>query len=265
KTILEETEEYVVVRFGAGEIWHETVMFAVNSGWGGLENLSLIPGSVGAAPIQNIGAYGVEIKDVLLQVNFIDLIGGEEKSLSNAECFFDYRNSIFKNELKNKVIVTSIDLKLNKNSTLKLDYGDIKSELSKQNIEKPTIKDVSQAVINIRQSKLPDPKELGNSGSFFKNPVIENELLQKIIQTNPEVKSYPIDENHSKLAAGWLIEQAGWKGKRVGNTGSHKNQALVLVNYGNATGKEIKNLAYTIIDSVERQFGVRLEPEVNII
>lgn len=265
--VVAASSDYILLRIGAGENWHETVLKCVENNWCGIENLSLIPGCVGAAPIQNIGAYGVEIKDVLEQVHFIDLSTGEQKVLSHAECQFGYRNSIFKSTLKNKVLITAVDLRLSKtpNPNLKLDYGAIKDELANMGVSKPSIKDVSNAVISIRQSKLPDPAELGNSGSFFKNPIIPNAQFEQLVVQHPDIRSYKVDKNHVKLAAGWLIEQCGWKGKRVGNTGSHAKQALVLVNYGNATGQEVKELAFTIIESVRDTFGVNLEPEVNII
>ncbi len=263
--VLQENEHEVVLNVGAGENWHKTVLYCVERNWCGLENLSLIPGCVGAAPIQNIGAYGVEIKDVLNNVHFIDLETGQIKTLAGKDCAFEYRNSIFKNELKGKVIVTSIDIRLTKQPHLKLDYGAIKDELAKQSGKGIGIKEVSDAVIAIRQSKLPDPNDLGNSGSFFKNPVISKREFTRIVEQFPDLRSFEVDANHMKLAAGWLIEQCGWKGKRVGNTGSHAKQALVLVNYGDAQGQEVKDLAFQIIQSVNDKFGVELEPEVNII
>lgn len=263
--LISETDTHVNLFIGAGENWHETVLYCVSNSWGGIENLSLIPGCVGAAPIQNIGAYGVEIKDVLTTVHYIELETGDKKALRNDECQFGYRSSIFKHELKGKVLITGIELQLSKQPTLHLEYGAIKQQLADDGITHPTIKDVSNAVITIRQSKLPDPAELGNSGSFFKNPIVPKELFKTIQSSHPTVSSYPVDEQHVKLAAGWLIEQCGWKGKRVGNTGSHVKQALVLVNYGGAKGEEIVQLAQNIIQSVKDTFNVDLEPEVNII
>jgi UDP-N-acetylmuramate dehydrogenase len=265
KSLVYEDSESVHLKIGAGENWHDVVMYCVENNWGGVENLSLIPGCVGAAPIQNIGAYGVEIKDTLLSVEYINLDNGAPKTLENKDCDFGYRNSIFKQALKNKVIIVNIVLKLSKDHDLSLEYGAIKDGLSENNVVNPTIKDVSDVVISIRQSKLPDPAELGNSGSFFKNPIVKNYIFNDIKAKHPDARSYPIDDNHVKLAAGWLIESCGWKGKRVGNTGSHAKQALVLVNYGGATGQEIISLAHSIIESVKQAFNVTLEPEVNII
>jgi len=263
--VLNEDNENIDVYIGAGENWQQTVLHCVDQDWGGIENLSLIPGCVGAAPIQNIGAYGVELEDVLTRVHFIDLSNGESKSLENKQCQFGYRNSIFKHSLKNKVLITGIELRLSKKHDLSLEYGAIKSQLEIENITNPTIKDVSNAVIAIRQSKLPDPAELGNSGSFFKNPIISTDLFNEIKKSNPSINCYPVNETHVKIAAGWLIEQCGWKGKRIGNTGSHAKQALVLVNYGGAKGSEVLALANKIIESVKEAFNVTLEPEVNII
>ncbi len=269
--VLSEDDKSVHLKIGAGENWHETVLRCVENGWGGIENLSLIPGSVGAAPIQNIGAYGVELKDVLVRVHFVDLKTRVAKSLDNTVCEFGYRTSVFKTTLKNRIFITHVEIELSKKHTLHLEYGAIKDELNKGKIksksksESITIKDVSNAVIAIRQSKLPDPKELGNSGSFFKNPVITEMEFQKLEKDFPDIRSFKVDENHVKLAAGWLIEQCGWKGKRIGNTGSHAKQALVLVNYGGAKGHEIWTLATEIIASVKERFDVQLEPEVNII
>lgn len=263
--VLNETAEVVDVFIGGGENWHQTVLHCVSQNWGGIENLSLIPGCVGAAPIQNIGAYGVELKDVVTKVHFIDLVSGDVKSLESNQCQFGYRHSIFKQTLKNKIFITGIELRLTKIHELSLDYGAIQDQLVIDNISEPTIKDVSNAVITIRQSKLPDPAVLGNSGSFFKNPIIPLELFQNIKKTNPSINSYPVDDRHVKIAAGWLIEQCGWKGKKVGNTGSHAKQALVLVNYGGASGNEILSLSKEIIESVKEAFNVTLEPEVNIV
>ncbi|MBO6518142.1 MAG: UDP-N-acetylmuramate dehydrogenase [Bacteroidia bacterium] len=265
KTVIEESETSVVLQVSAGENWHETVQYCVDQNWCGIENLSLIPGCVGAAPIQNIGAYGVEIKDVLESVHFIDLETGQEKQLTNDACGFGYRNSVFKHDLKNKVLITSIVIRLAKQPSLKLEYGAIKDELANNNYEHIGIKEVSKAVIAIRQSKLPNPADLGNAGSFFKNPVVPKMEYDRISNQFPDVRGYVVDDQHMKLAAGWLIEQCGWKGKRVGDTGSHAKQALVLVNYGQAKGADVRQLAHDIIESVWNKFGVRLEPEVNII
>lgn len=263
--LLREDENEVVLRIGAGENWHKTVLYCVDHNWCGIENLSLIPGCCGAAPIQNIGAYGVEIKDVLVRVNYVNLETGELLSLDNQACNFGYRSSIFKQELKNKVLITSIEIALSKTPDLKLDYGAIRDELARLASEQIGIKEVSNAVIAIRESKLPNPAELGNSGSFFKNPVIPRSEYERLVAAFPDIRSFEVENGYMKLAAGWLIEQCGWKGKRVGNTGSHAKQALVLVNYGSAQGSEVRALAEDIIQSVKDKFGVKLEPEVNII
>lgn len=264
--VVSESETDVILEIGAGMNWHETVLRCVSKAWWGIENLSLIPGNCGAAPMQNIGAYGVEIKDCLVDVRFVNLSSGESEVLTNEACNFGYRESIFKKELKNKVLITSIRIRLSKQPKRHLEYGAIKDQLEVMNASNPpTIREISDAVIAIRQSKLPDPKELGNSGSFFKNPVIPADQASELKRRFPDLRSYHAGEGKTKLAAGWLIEQAGWKGKRIGNTGCHKNQALVLVNYGNATGKEIWDHADRVITSVHDMFGIKLEPEVNII
>ena len=260
-----ENENYVWLKAAGGEVWHELVMFCVNKNWGGIENLSLIPGTVGAAPMQNIGAYGVEIKDTFEELEAINIQTGELEKFNNEQCKFGYRESIFKHEAKGRYFITSVTFKLNKKPDLNTSYGDIETLLKEWHIAKPTIADVSKAVIAIRQSKLPDPALLGNAGSFFKNPVIEFSVFEKLQKNNPTIKSFPASDGKVKIPAAWLIEQAGWKGKRFGNIGVHEKQALVLVNYGGGTGKELIDLAYKIIDSVKAKFGVALTPEVNII
>ena len=265
-TIEKEDQDYVWVKANAGENWHEFVMWCLEHNYGGIENLSLIPGNVGTTPIQNIGAYGVEIKDTLAYCEAINIATQEFKTFTNEECQFAYRESIFKNELKNKYIITSVIFKLTKtNHKLNTAYGAIETELNNQNISNPTIKDVSNAVIAIRQSKLPDPEELGNSGSFFKNPIIAKSLYEKVILNFPEMPHYKVSETEVKVPAGWLIEQAGFKGKRFGDAGIHKNQALVLVNYGNATGAEILAVSKDIQATILAKFGIPIEAEVNII
>ncbi len=250
----------------AGEDWHEFVLWCINFNYGGLENLSLIPGNVGTSPIQNIGAYGVEVKDVITKVRGIDIERNQMVEFSNEDCEFGYRNSIFKNELKNKVIITSVTFQLTpEDHSLNTSYGAIENELAAQQIKNPTIRDISNAVIKIRQSKLPDPKEIGNSGSFFKNPVISIEHFEEIKRKHPKVPSYPVSETEIKVPAGWLIEQAGFKGKRFGEYGVHEKQALVLVNYGNASGKDIHKLALEIQKNIKEVFGIALEIEVNVI
>lgn len=262
---LEESENQVVVEVLAGEDWHQFVLWCVNHDFGGVENLSLIPGNVGTCPIQNIGAYGVEVKDVIESVETIEIKSGKTKTFSNSECEFGYRNSIFKNTLKGKFVITKVRFKLTKvKHNLNTSYGAIESELSSNNIQNPTIKDISNAVIAIRQSKLPDPKEIGNSGSFFKNPVISKSHFDRLQEKYPKIPSYPIDEFTVKVPAGWLIETAGFKGKRFGEAGIHDKQALVLVNHGNACGKEVFEVAKHIQSKIYIDFGIELEIEVNV-
>lgn len=263
---IEKDWKNVYVTASAGEDWHEFVMWCLTLNYGGLENLSLIPGNVGTAPIQNIGAYGVEVKDLITQVEGVDIETGQLLTFSNDDCKFGYRDSIFKNELKNKVVLTSVTFRLTENNhNINTSYGAIESELSAQDIKKPTIQDVSNAVIKIRQSKLPDPKQIGNSGSFFKNPVISKEQFEELKEKYPTIPSYPVSESEIKVPAGWLIEQAGFKGKRFGDYGVHEKQALVLVNYDNASGADIYALAQKIQQTISDQFGISLEIEVNVI
>jgi UDP-N-acetylmuramate dehydrogenase len=263
--IINRSEDKVQVKAAAGENWHDFVTYCVNEGFGGLENLSLIPGNVGSCPIQNIGAYGVEVKDCIVAVEAVDLESGEIKVFSNKDCKFGYRDSIFKQELKGKVAIWSVTFELNLNSQVHLEYGAIKQELTSMQVENPGIADVSRAVCNIRRSKLPDPELIGNAGSFFKNPTVEKNFAEKLVESFPKLVYYPVAENIAKLAAGWLIEQCGWKGFREGDAGVHQSQALVLVNYGNATGSDILTLAHRIQNSVYERFGVKLEMEVNVI
>ena len=266
KKILEEDEDFAWVESQAGENWHEFVLWTIDQNFGGLENMSLIPGNVGTTPVQNIGAYGTEIKDTFVSCQAITIDNQEIKNFLKEECNFGYRESIFKNDIKDQYIITSVVFKLTKkNHKINISYGDIVAELNKNNITKPTLKDVSNAVIAIRQSKLPDPKVLGNSGSFFKNPILLKSDFEKIHQQFPEMKYYDISETEVKVPAGWLIEQAGFKGKRFGDAGIHKNQALVLVNYGNATGQEILNVSRAIQETIFNKFGIHIEAEVNVI
>jgi UDP-N-acetylmuramate dehydrogenase len=266
REIIEENEDFVIVRAQAGENWHEFVLWCIDQNFGGIENLSLIPGNVGTTPIQNIGAYGVEIKDTLFSCEALNRKTLQIETFTNAQCQFDYRESVFKNELKEQYIITAVLFKLTKKKhKVSTTYGAIETELSNQNIQNPTLKDISNAVIAIRQSKLPDPKELGNSGSFFKNPVISKEAYEKAKAIHPDMPHYVVSENSVKVPAGWLIEQAGFKGKRFGDAGVHKNQALVLVNYGTATGAELVALSQTIQQTILDQFGIAIEAEVNII
>mgnify|MGYP003663546728 CR=1 FL=1 len=265
-TVVEEDENSVEVKVMAGENWHELVMWSLEQGYGGLENLSLIPGNVGTAPIQNIGAYGVELKDVFVSCAAMEVKTGELVEFDNEACQFGYRDSIFKNEAKDKYIITSVVLKLTKkNHVLHTGYGSIENELKNNGIVHPTIKDISDAVIAIRRSKLPDPKEIGNSGSFFKNPIVSKKAFDKFSKKHPEAPFYEMDDNQYKIPAGWLIEQCGLKGKRFGDAGVHERQALVLVNYGNATGKEILELAQKIQETVYKTFKIKIQSEVNII
>ena len=259
-----QDESHFYVKAGAGENWHELVMHCVENNYAGIENLSLIPGNVGAAPMQNIGAYGVELKEVFSELTAIDLKSGELRKFSGDECGFGYRDSIFKNDAKGKYLITSVTLRLNKTPTLNTSYGTLEEELEIMAVEQVDIKSISQAVINIRSSKLPDPNELGNAGSFFKNPVIGKEAYTSLKIKYPGIISYPAGEKF-KLAAAWLIDHCGWKGKRVGETGVHEKHALVLANYGNASGGEIYNLSQKILDSVKSKFNITLEREVNVI
>lgn len=264
--VLEEDSSHVLVKAYAGENWHEFVLWCIAHDFGGVENLSLIPGKVGAVPIQNIGAYGVEIKDVLISCEAMHTETGDIKSFSNKDCNFSYRESIFKQDLKNKYVVISVILKLTKNKhNIKIGYGAIASQLETNGITTPGIKDVSEAVISIRQSKLPDPKDIGNSGSFFKNPIILFSKYQALLNNFPTMPNYPVSNEWVKVPAGWLIEHAGFKGKTLGNYGVHKNQALVLVNYGGAKGEDIFNLAKLIQLTVKRLFDIEIEMEVNVL
>lgn len=264
--IVDENEEFVYIKANAGEVWHELVLWTINRDYGGLENLSLIPGNVGTAPIQNIGAYGVELKDIFDSCEALDVNSLELRIFKFEECHFGYRESIFKQDLKGQYIITSVTFKLSKKDhALHTQYGAILSELEHMNIQQPTIQDISKAVIAIRQSKLPDPKKIGNSGSFFKNPIITVEHLENLKLNFPEIPSYVVSETEVKVPAGWLIEKAGFKGKTLGNYGIHKDQALVLVNYGNAKGSDIFKLALLIQKTIYRIFSIKIETEVNII
>ncbi len=262
---IEENEEEVLLKVMAGETWHELVLYCIEHGYAGMENLSLIPGLVGAAPMQNIGAYGVEIKEMFHHLNAIEIATGEKRSFSKEECAFGYRESVFKKELKGKYIITAVFFQLKKKPSFNVSYGAIQDTLKEMKVEELSIKAVSDAVIAIRQSKLPDPKDIGNSGSFFKNPELEADHFGTFYKENPTAPHYPLADGRVKVPAGWLIEQAGWKGKRVGNTGAHAKQALVLVNYGEANGKEIYDLALKIQASVKEKFGITIMPEVNVI
>lgn len=263
--LVEENGEEVEIRVAAGENWHKLVQFCVNKGWGGIENLSLIPGNVGAAPIQNIGAYGVELENVFSSLEALYISTKEIKTFTKKECNFGYRESIFKKELKGKVVITSVNLILQKNPKVELSYKALSDYLEENKIINPGIKEVSEAVIAIRQSKLPEPDEIGNTGSFFKNPVIPISHFDDLKQKYPDIPAYPISSEQVKVPAGWLIEKAGWKAKREGEVGMHAKQALVLVNYGKATGQELWEFANKVKHSIHQQFDIDLTPEVNII
>ena len=264
--ILDEDEINVHIRAGAGVNWHELVLYTLSKGWGGLENLSYIPGNTGAGPMQNIGAYGVEIKDVCTGVSALNIMNGNTVYFSREACRFGYRESIFKQEEKGRYLITHVDFKLSKkNHTLNTHYGAIEEELKSMGIEHPQPIHISKAVTNIRKSKLPNPAEIGNAGSFFKNPVIQSDQAEQLKKDYPNLVSYPAGNGFVKLAAGWLIEYAGWKGFREGDAGVHALQALVLVNYGNASGKDIFDLSQRVLDSVYAKYGVMLEREVNIV
>ena len=261
--VVHEDEEHVYVRVGAGEVWHPFVLYCLERDWAGVENLSLIPGSVGAAPMQNIGAYGVEIRDVFHELEAYVIDEQRVYTFSANDCEFGYRESIFKGKYKDRVVILNVTFRLNKKPVFHTSYGDIRNELERMGVKDLNIRAVSQAVISIRQSKLPDPAKIGNAGSFFKNPTVSKEKFEALQVEFPSIVAYPRPVG-LKLAAGWLIEQCGWKGFRRGDAGCHGKQALVLVNYGNATGREIYDLSEEILFSVNEKFGVLLEREVNI-
>ncbi len=261
--LVNQTEENVWIKAYAGENWDQFVAYCVAQNWCGIENLSLIPGNIGACPIQNIGAYGVEVKDVIESVEALDLQTGSIRKFSNAECQFGYRNSIFKHEAKNKYIITSVTFKLSKKQVFKINYDLVAEEL--RNFSEVNIASIRQAIINIRRRKLPDPSQLGNAGSFFKNPLVSLEIYGAIQSEFPNVPSYRVGELLMKIPAAWLIETCGWKGKRIGNVGTYDTQPLVIVNYGGALGNEIFDFAKKIQSSVLNNFGIELEMEVNII
>jgi len=268
--VIEEDEQAVWVKAGAGENWHSFVQYCIEQGYGGVENLSLIPGTVGAAPMQNIGAYGVEIKDVFVCLEAVNLADGQLETFDHQACQFGYRDSVFKRALKGKYIIFSVTFKLSKQPEINTSYGTIEDALvtirSAEGYQpRPAIQEVSEAVIQIRQSKLPDPKVIGNAGSFFKNPVVSKQKYEALQQSYEKVPGYPVTEDTVKVPAGWLIEQCGWKGKKIGQTGVHSKQALVLVNHGNVRGADVYALAMDIQVSVKEKFGIDISPEVNII
>ncbi|MBD3328618.1 UDP-N-acetylmuramate dehydrogenase [Candidatus Peregrinibacteria bacterium] len=258
-----ENDNNVLIKAMGGEVWHEFVLYTVNQNLGGIENLSLIPGTVGAAPMQNIGAYGTEIKDTLESLEALEIETGAIKKFTANECNFGYRSSIFKNELKNKFFIISATFNLSKSPIINASYGKVADSLHEKAISNPTVKDVSDAIINIRSSKLPDWRKIGNAGSFFKNPVINKKYFLKIKQKYPDVPSFEIPENQIKIPAGWLIEKCGFRGKTKGNTGTYEKQALIIINKGNATGLEILNFSKEIQRCVKNKFGIKLDTEVN--
>lgn len=264
--VISETGNIAIIKAMAGENWHDFVLWCLDHNYGGVENMSLIPGNIGTSPIQNIGAYGVELKDVFVSCEALNIETQTSRTFTKSECRFGYRESIFKQELKGEYIITSVNLELTKvNHRTHMDYGAIKAELKALNIDNPTVRDISNAVISIRQSKLPDPNDIGNSGSFFKNPIISVEQFNELQENFPEAPSYKISDTEVKVPAGWLIEKAGFKGKRFKNYGVHKKQALVLVNYGNANGNDIYKLAKLIQYTIKRIFKITIDLEVNII
>ncbi len=262
--VVRETEHEIFVKVYAGEIWHDFVMYCCDRNWNGLENLAYIPSSVGAAPIQNIGAYGVEVKDVLDSLEAFNLETKTVEILHNADCRFGYRESVFKQEYKGKYVICSVTFRLSKCAQFNTNYTAVNEELKRMNIAEYSAKSIATAITNIRKSKLPEPSEIGSAGSFFKNPTVTEAVYHSLKTQYPNIVAYPV-ESGVKLAAGWLIEQAGWKGFRAGDAGVHAQQALVLVNYGQATGTDILNLAQQIMDSVKSTFGVELIPEVNVL
>lgn len=264
-TVLSQTNQHAFVKVQAGEVWHQFVLWCIENNYGGVENLSLIPGSVGAGPMQNIGAYGVELKDVFFELEAIQIRTSEIKTFNATQCKFGYRQSVFKNDLKNEYIIVSVTFKLTKQHQFNVKYGAIAQQLELMQNKSLTIKAISDAVIAIRKSKLPNPEEIGNAGSFFKNPTVSKQHYEKLLALHTDCIGYPLPNNEIKLAAGWLIEKSGFKGLRVGNTGAHAKQALVLVNYGNATGTEVYAYAQKIQQTVWQKFEVALEMEVNIL
>jgi len=263
--VVNEDKDYLYIRAGAGENWHQFVMYCVSRGYAGVENLSLIPGNIGASPMQNIGAYGVEVKDIFHELEAYHVNEQQLTRFSLNDCAFGYRDSVFKNKYKGQFVITSVTYRLNKVPSFNIKYGAIRQELDKMGIVDLSIEAISKAVIEIRNSKLPDPKIIGNAGSFFKNPVVEVSKFRSLEEEYPGMPSFPAGEGFIKVPAGWLIEQCGWKGFRKGDAGCYSKQALVLVNYGSAGGGEVYALSQDIISSVEDKFGIQLEREVNII
>jgi UDP-N-acetylmuramate dehydrogenase len=263
--VVQETAEHVKLGVGAGVVWHDLVLFCLQNGYAGIENLSLIPGTVGAAPMQNIGAYGIELKEVFDSLEAVHITTGTLRSFSKTECRFGYRESVFKHELKDQYIITKVYFTFSKTPVFNVSYGAIADTLREMNVQELSIRAVSEAVCKIRRSKLPDPAELGNAGSFFKNPEIPKSQYEELVRTYPSIPGYPTGADSVKVPAGWLIEQCGWKGKQVGRAGVHKHQALVLVNYDNARGEEIKALSEQVQHSVFEKFGIHIHAEVNFV
>lgn len=262
--IVKETEDEVLVCVGAGVVWDDFVAYTVSNGWYGAENLSYIPGEVGASAVQNIGAYGVEVKDLIAEVDTVAVEDGSIRHFSNEECRYSYRQSVFKKELKGKYIVTHVTYRLSKKPLFRLEYGNIRAELERTGCEL-TLENLRELIVRIRKEKLPDPKTTGNAGSFFMNPVIPVQQFEALKQQYPDMPSYPAPQGLVKVPAGWMIERCGWKGKTMGNAGVHGKQALVLVNCGGATGEEIIRLSQAVVRSVQDKFGIAIHPEVNFI
>ncbi|MBU1096351.1 MAG: UDP-N-acetylmuramate dehydrogenase [Bacteroidetes bacterium] len=263
--VIHKTDDFVLVESGAGVVWDDLVTFAIENNYGGIENLTSIPGTVGAAPVQNIGAYGVELKDIFHSLNAIEIATGERRKFNLEECEFGYRDSVFKNELKGKYVITKIVLRLSINPELNIDYQAVKEKINERDSENLSIKDVREIIAEIRNNKLPDPQKYGNAGSFFKNPVVVSDKLEELQQSYGDVPHFVVDYNHFKLPAAWLIEKAGLKGKRIGNVGTHVNQPLVIINYGGASGNEILEFSKFIQKEVKNKFAIHIMPEVNII
>ena len=263
-SIEDESDEWIDIKAGAGEVWDDFVAYTVSEGWYGAENLSIIPGEVGASAVQNIGAYGVEAKDIILKVHAVSVSDASERVFTNGECRYSYRNSIFKEELKGKYIVTYVTYRLRKKAEYHLSYGNISAELERRSIE-PSLENVRNVIIDVRRSKLPEPSELGNAGSFFMNPMVSAQKFGQLQEEYPDMPHYPVDDDTVKVPAGWMIDRCGWKGRNIGSAGVYQKQALVLVNLGGATGNDISNLANEIIKSVKDKFGIDIHPEVNYI
>lgn len=266
KTIVKEDGNSVLLRCGAGEEWDSIVDYCVAHDWQGIENLSLIPGEVGASAVQNIGAYGTEVKEIIHSIEAVEISTGKKHTFTNEQCEYSYRQSKFKNEWKDRFIITHVTYRLEKSTDYipKVDYGNIKSELERKGISLPTMKDIRDVVISIRKDKLPDPEVEGNAGSFFMNPIVEKATFMNLLEQYPDMPHYNVDSEREKIPAGWMIDQCGWKGKTLGKAGVHDRQALVLVNRGGATGKDILLLCNTIRNDVRQKFGIDIHPEVNI-